>query len=175
MNAFDKVDYDNEEDVNLITDLIVALGWSPSLSVNRGAIKKSIRNPALQIAILKAIMQGYTTKEVKKDGDGNKIDWSGLLEKYRDVFGGSRWEVWNNTPFVFVIESMNEYRKHRAEKNISKAIVNSPSKEVIESWQSDIKGEEPEKSKTDLMFENLSPEEIEKVKESSRKAYFGNS
>lgn len=174
MNAFDQADYDNEDDVNLLTDLIVDLEWKPSFSMNRGVIAKNIKKPVLKVLILTAILQGYTPKEIKKDSNGKKLDWSGVIENYRDIFGGSRWEVWN-TPFVFVIESMNEYRRHRAEKNLNQAIVHNPSKKVVEGWQKDAVGEEPEKSKIDLMFEDLSPEEIERVKESSRKTYFGNS
>ncbi len=177
LQLFEQADFDDPEDQQLLSEAIIDLDWSPCMRLRGGLILNMIRKDrlTLQATMGAVIMQGFTPKESEKNKSG-KVDWFRMIDRYRQVFGGSLWQVWNEVPFPFLLESLKELRASRAEQLLDLATASNPSKKSIESLQKDLVGSKPEPSKFDLMMENLSPEEVEKVKESARKKYMnGNS
>lgn len=161
------------EDDKLLLELVCALNWEP---LPLGIRASFFSNPEYFCKLIQlAIWQGYSmptdfTSEGKSKDKG--YDWDQALTSYCSTYGGDPWSVWNSTPFTFFLQKMNSWKRDYAIKQSSLAQANNPSKKAIEAWQSTMNGGEPEQSERDMLFEKLTPEEIEKEKELAKKQYF---
>lgn len=165
---------EESEDLYLLADLVSSLDWSPALIDRNMIIRAFERNPIkLTIIFYKAITQGFDPKKISEQAGTakkGKTDFSSLIEHYREVYGGSRWEVWNEIPFSFLLETMNNIRHERALKSIHQSSIHNPSTKTINGWNADI-NDEKYQDKESMMFDDLSDEEIEKEKELARTHY----
>lgn len=162
-------------DDELLLQLITALEWKPqplSLRAVFFANTAKVCN-----AIQSAIWQGYSLpdsyeKEEKEEKEGSKrYDWNRALTSYCMTYGGDPWTVWNTTPFSFFIQKLNTYAQDRAIVETSLARSTNPSKETVKQWTEILKSGKSEKSENEMLFERLTPEEIEKEKELAKKTY----
>jgi len=155
---------EDDSDIELLLDLLCKLDWSPSLQVHRTAVKGELEasHSLFFMNVYRALTQGHDPKKIaNKHADSKgKIDWSTMIESYREVYGGSSWEVWNSVPFSFFLEKMKDLTRNRARQNISQASVHNPGKETIQRWKQEAKGEPTEI--------DLSQDEIKRSKELSK-------
>ena len=167
---------EDEEDVSLLIELICGLSWHkrPFPHDVRIAYRN---NPILtRLTLQRSLTQGYTLPNdytEREDGGDTKSDWGAAVEAYRYTYGGDSWAVWNEVPFTYFLQQLNDMPRHRAGREMRQAIVHNPGKQTIEDWKAALgmSKEERERDLGDMLFDRLTPEEIEREKELARKQY----
>jgi len=166
-------------DDELLMELVCALDWKP---VPLGLRASFVSDPEQFCRLMQlAIWQGYSLPDDFTDkSKGDKLssdkpkgyDWEQALTSYCATYGGDPWSVWNTTPFPFFLQKMNSWKRDNAMRQMQRAQAANPGKKTIEAWQAAIRGGKPEPDERDMLFERLTPEEVEKEKELARKQYF---
>lgn len=172
---------ESKSDYELLAQLVCDLNWKPSLALRRVEVLHALTDnpPHFYLNMDKALKWGFNFVEIKKEFESDaktstkneRINWSDWVESYRAVYGGTRWQVWNEVPFPFFLESMNTLNVDRAKMNIRQAVASQPSKESLKNWNKIIQGAEPEPDSKALIISDLTPEEVERSRKLAKDKY----
>ena len=99
----------DEQDFLLLVDLICGMEWTPSVGLQRPVLLGMLKTDPIQmvLTIHEWLGQGYEPKKIDeaiaktKAPTKGKVNWSRLIEAYREVYGGSRYEVFSEVPYPF--------------------------------------------------------------------------